>query len=372
MGTHRRKSIWHRTQTRFGAMFVLSLSLAVVTVFMSPPSYAAGPTVQPLPYDAYAPHPDAQQPKRGEQKKPLNLLTQDETSLLEERTLTQGNFVRSFWVKTPKNHDGRALEPLLLLLHDSDGDGAQILRRHGWRGQSDSGGFFIVAPDALPRDPSQRAGLQNPRLWNAGSRETTASQAILPEDVAYLKAVLDDVRSAFPIDPRRVYVAGLGEGGSMALRMAAEAPRAFAASATIAGALQVPVRKMPYPIAIMMITGGKDPFLPMAGGPVALPWGENIQRAAPALTFEIWGQALGCRSNPKKVRTHWRDIWLTQMRRCTKRAVVRWFQIDLMGHHWPGGDQSRWGEAVVGPYAVDPNATSLVWNFFTRHVKSWK
>ncbi|MDJ0656949.1 MAG: PHB depolymerase family esterase [Xanthomonadales bacterium] len=85
------------------------------------------------------------------------------------------------------------------------------------------------------------------------------------DDVGFLLAVVEDVSSRRAIDPSRVYVTGISNGGEMAVRLACEAAEVFAAFAPVAGAIRAasaeacdPTR----PIAFLGIRGVTDTIIP--------------------------------------------------------------------------------------------------------------
>src|SRR5581483_6123544 len=57
-----------------------------------------------------------------------------------------------------------------------------------------------------------------------------------PDDVAYLTAIMDDVRLRYRVDEQRVFVVGHSNGGFMSHRMACDRPDRIAAIVSLAGA----------------------------------------------------------------------------------------------------------------------------------------
>src|SRR5262249_51407591 len=126
-------------------------------------------------------------------------------------------------------------------------------------GVADREGFVTVYPDGT--------GPFGDRLhmWNSGACCGSAQWAAV-DDVGFLLAVMDDVATRTPVDPTRVYVTGLSNGGMMAYRLAAEASDRIAAIAPVAGSraavLDDAVRVMP----VMHVHSVDDPVVPFAGG----------------------------------------------------------------------------------------------------------
>ena len=79
----------------------------------------------------------------------------------------------------------------------------------------------------------------------------------ISEDVAYTRAVLDDVASRYHADTSRTVAVGLSNGGGMAAALACHAPETVNAVATVAGAFYSPT--------VTGCTGGRVPALIMHG-----------------------------------------------------------------------------------------------------------
>lgn len=118
-------------------------------------------------------------------------------------------------VRLPKNYDAdpKALHPLMLYLHGSDGSRPDVTKesRNDIAAFADAHPdfpFILVTPACRWRD-----------WWS-------------PDD---LGALLDDVASHYRVDPERVYLTGLSMGGFGTWSLAADQPQRFAAIAPICG-----------------------------------------------------------------------------------------------------------------------------------------
>jgi polyhydroxybutyrate depolymerase len=88
---------------------------------------------------------------------------------------------------------------------------------------------------------SNRNGVDGMFFWNADPVYTPAAGADNFDDIAYTRAVLDDVENFIQIDPDRIYATGISNGGMMAYRVALEMPDVFAAVAPVASFLNYDV-----------------------------------------------------------------------------------------------------------------------------------
>jgi poly(3-hydroxybutyrate) depolymerase len=145
----------------------------------------------------------------------------------------------------PKSVEGsKTPAPLLVTLHGSGRDGLSLVEK--WKELAAKEGFIVAGPDAL-----------DPRGW------------IIPQDSPDpLRDLVEELKSKYPVDAKRVYLFGHSAGAGMALMLSALESEYFAAVAVHAGAM--PVESYNYidrarrktPISI--IVGAKDPFFPLA------------------------------------------------------------------------------------------------------------
>ncbi len=117
----------------------------------------------------------------------------------------------------------------------------------------------LRASDARMLDEVQAGTSGSTRAWNAGFCCAGASG----DDVTYLRHVVAAATRSTAVDPRRIYVVGLSNGGMMATRAICDAPDLFAAAGSVAG---------PYlgtrcgrPVWLHL-HGGNDPVVPFNGG----------------------------------------------------------------------------------------------------------
>src|SRR5262245_1348699 len=87
---------------------------------------------------------------------------------------------------------------------------------------ADREGFAVIIPDGTS------GALLDSRTWNAGGGQNgwkcVSGKACKEgvDDLAYFRALLDDVERAVGIDTRRVYSIGLSNGAAMSHRLACE------------------------------------------------------------------------------------------------------------------------------------------------------
>ena len=92
------------------------------------------------------------------------------------------------------------------------------------------------------------------------------------DDVAYLDAVLDEVGRTHTIDPARVFVFGVSNGGFMAHRYACERAGRIAGVVSLAGAVDLdPARcAASQPVSVLEVHGDADDIVAFGGGSMSL------------------------------------------------------------------------------------------------------
>jgi polyhydroxybutyrate depolymerase len=146
-------------------------------------------------------------------------------------------------------------------------------------------GFLYALPDGTKDD----LGLQ---FWNATDGCCNLYGSTV-DDVAYLKAVLKDVKRRYNVDSKRVFLIGHSNGGFMSYRMACEDADEIAGIVSLAGATWMdPSRCRPSsPVTVLELHGDMDTVIKYDGGQFA-------QSLAPYpsahATVAQWAKLDGC------------------------------------------------------------------------------
>lgn len=214
------------------------------------------------------------------------------------------------------------------------------------------------------------------------------------DDVKYTMAILDEVLDDFCIDDRRVYSAGMSQGGGFTNMLACDpvASARFAAFAPVAGSYFYPslgrdVEVKCYfkhdplvcnpgrkGIPIMATHGGSDDTIPYGGG-------YNVQHDAcfPNLDhwLALWAERNGLDGRDvRTVTTTWDDKKVPGRKLLGSDAQRRVFGLNddprglvtmvhsgsRVPHNWPRtfqDDESGWGMASF-------NVSSMIFEFFSR------
>jgi polyhydroxybutyrate depolymerase len=215
-------------------------------------------------------------------------------------------------------------------------------------------GFIVVYPDGIGRS------------WNAGHGVGLAESAGV-DDVGFIARLIDLLTHEFNIDQRRIYAAGISNGGMFAYRLACELNNRIAAVASVAGSLPPDIARncsATGPISVLHIHGTADRIVPWAGGETTS-GGRILSVDA---TVAQSAKTAKCDNEPIITLQTGRVACKTY-RGCATEAEVGLCRIEGGGHTWPGSQASAAWESIVGPTNEDVNASDIIWLFFSRHTR---
>jgi polyhydroxybutyrate depolymerase len=163
-------------------------------------------------------------------------------------------------VFVPTSYTSSVPMPLVMLLHGIGTSSSQMESIIKLQPMTEERGFLYVHPDGT----KDTAG--DP-FWNATDGCCNAYD--LPvDDSAYLDAVIDEVRASYNVDPKRIYLVGVSNGGFMAYRMACDHADKIAAIVSLAGAtfLDATRCRPSAPVSVLEVHGTADEIVPYNGG----------------------------------------------------------------------------------------------------------
>ena len=193
-----------------------------------------------------------------------------------DRASTPGRFVdssftgatgtRSFKLFSPAGFDGESL-PLVVMLHGCTQDPDDFAAGTRMNELAQAEGFFVLYPAQAPRSNSHKC-------WNWFS---PADQRRGGGEPALLAGMVRHVMQTHPVDPERVYAAGLSAGGAMAAILAREYPDLFAAVGVHSGITPGAAHDVPSAFSVMKNGPAAAPSWPSAG---ATSWPSPVPDAA--------------------------------------------------------------------------------------------
>lgn len=230
--------------------------------------------------------------------------------------LTSGA-TRRFLLHVPESLPQDRSVPLVVDLHGFAQWPANQRDISNWDDLADEKGFIVVHPE----------GTGFPRRWASHSPDEPQTD----RDVTFIADLIDHLSAEHPIDPDRIHVAGISNGGGMAFVLSCELSDRVASIGTVAGLFTHPWEACDRtrPVPLIAFHGLDDEIVPFAGGPLDGPLGG----------------------------TRWSD--------CDGGADVILHTIADGGHTWPGGDPLP--EFIAGYTSPAIDATATTWEFFEDH-----
>lgn len=155
--------------------------------------------------------------------------------------IASGGKTRPYYLYVPSTV--KAPAPLIIMLHGSNRTGVTLVEK--WKDFAKKEGIIIAGPDA-----------SNLRGWG------------WPQDGPdFLRDLVEELKTKYPVNPRRVYLFGHSAGAIFAIEMSLMESQYFAATAIHAGALpqddmnllELAKRKIPFSIQV----GDSDEFFPV-------------------------------------------------------------------------------------------------------------
>ncbi|MDZ5145413.1 alpha/beta hydrolase family esterase [Microbacterium testaceum] len=251
--------------------------------------------------------------------------------------VTVDGAARGYTVHVPATMTAQTSMPLILAFAGYRMPPGQLEQLSGL----DGSGAIVVYPQAA----STAAGVG----WQG------APYSSGEDDVAFTAALLDDVESRLCIDPKRVFAAGISNGGGFVSLLSCALPERIAAFAVVSGAIY-PATNPPCasgsPVPVVEFHGTADDVIPYDGG---------IRHDATVAPVSLWLSQVatrnGCAADPRSESVATgveRQTWTG----CHDRGALVHYRIDGGGHVWPGAAGS--GETAI-------SATTLIETFFTAH-----
>ena len=162
--------------------------------------------------------------------------------ITKELITSQGR-TRAYYLYVPSTLKAGTTAPLIVTLHGSNRTGVTLVEK--WKDLAKKEGIILAGPDAT-----------NLRGWGS------------PQDGPdFLRDLVEELKSKYPVNPKRVYLFGHSAGASFALQISLMESEYFAGTAIHAGALMrddaelIEMAKRKIPISIQV--GDSDEYFPL-------------------------------------------------------------------------------------------------------------
>ena len=266
---------------------------------------------------------------------------------------------RTYIVHVPPKYDPKKPTPVVLAFHGGGSNAEQMVKFCGLNETADKHGFIVVYPSGTGR-------LEKLLTFNGGNCCGYAMTNKI-DDVAFTKALLDDLAKVVKVDAKRVYATGMSNGAIISYLLASELSDRIAAIAPVGGPMGTekcgPKRSVP----VIHFHGTNDEFAPFKGGK-----GKGVSRTdfySVDHSIKAWIKANGCKLEPVTVEMPDKANDGTKITRKTygggkDGAEVVLVIIEGAGHTWPGREP---GVKFLGRSTKNISANEEMWEFFQKH-----
>jgi len=268
--------------------------------------------------------------------------------------------------------------PLVVVLHGCAQSADALAQLTLMNDVAEQQGFYALYPEQSAARESERCW----RWYDAAHQHRDTGE---PAD---LVAVVANVSSRYPVDPTRIYVAGLSAGGAMAVILAATYPDVFSAVGTAAGleygaaaayggiwqaclyggpspntqgiAAYNAMGDQARPLRLIAFHGSADDVVyPVALDQLVAQWAQTndlVDDATDNDSVDAVADAEQAGNVPGGLDYRHRQFAAA----AGQPNLIESYLVDGMGHAWPGG--------AAGVDFSDPRgpaASALMWQFFS-------
>jgi polyhydroxybutyrate depolymerase len=273
-------------------------------------------------------------------------------------TIVSGGIARQYEIFRPASQRGPV--PAVVLLHGAGGTGAQLERFTDFDRVAAAAGIVAIYPQGLGRN------------WNDHRGLGVQSDA---DDRKFLLDLIDALAARGVVDSARIYIAGISNGGLMALDMACNHADRLAGIGVVAASLPRDYRCEPSrPLPIIFFHGTEDHFIPFGGGRIAGQFGAQRGNVISAVdTVAFFARISGCRTRdsrslPDALPPDGTHVTIFSYGDCGPGSAVESVIIEGGGHSWPGARQGVALDHLLGPSSQAVDTSAELWRFFAATV----
>ncbi|WP_232629556.1 extracellular catalytic domain type 1 short-chain-length polyhydroxyalkanoate depolymerase [Methylobacterium sp. Leaf118] len=281
-----------------------------------------------------------------------------------ERSFSNAAGARDYKLFVPSHRSGR--RPLVVMLHGCSQSPDDFAAGTRMNVLAEEEGIYVVYPRQSGRANAQKC-------WNWFE---PSDQGREMGETGIIAGIVRAVSSEHPIDPARVYIAGLSAGGAAAANIARAYPDLFAAVGVHSGLAAGCARDLPSALSAMRVgapgseaPGGASGF--GAGSvaqalrvPTIVFHGEGDGTVNPRNAEEVLAQAGAAGLTPQRERGSSDGHSYTRTRYADEagRVQVESWSVQGAGHAWAGGSSEG---SFTDPGG--PNASRAMLDFFLSH-----
>ena len=293
-------------------------------------------------------------------------------------SLASDGLERKYIVHVPSSYDHIKSIPVVFNIHGGGGNGEGQRTISNMDANSDKHGYIVVYPYGIGETLFGKELLN----WNGkigGKAEEVVSKI---DDVRFFSEMIEELKSKFNIDEKRVYATGLSNGGQMSHRLGCDLADKIAAIAPVGAPIKTDYSCNPSKsVPTMIIHGKKDPCALYDGGQCGGCYNEFLGIDPSAGKFECasintitddWIERNSCSSKSQTIYQNG-NVTCTTFDDCAVNSEVMLCASNNAGHTWPSEiDPSKIStlndkyHSVVGDVSYDIS-NDQIWEFFKRH-----
>lgn len=265
--------------------------------------------------------------------------------------MVDGNkrFFLTYIPSTEKDHK----MPLVISLHGGFASPKGMLHLADFRPVADREKFIVVCPASK-------------RIWHDGANLHGI------DDVKFIDQLISYTIKTYHVDPERVYVTGISNGGFMTARLACQLNQRIAAVAIVAATLDIGEGyDLDRPMPALYMHGTADPIVPYKGGKL---FGRSAY--SQDAVIDKWVALNNCNKTPvvttiPDAANDGTSIIKEEYINPKNGLKVVGYTIINGGHTWPGGWQYL-PKLIIGKTTRNLNACEEIWNFFKEYKLDFK
>ena len=281
-----------------------------------------------------------------------------------------GSRVRQYLVHLPPGQTAKQPLPLVMVLHGCKQDNRDIEQISGFNKLADHHGFLVVYPFV-----TSYRGFRNLNCWGWWFKREIHSGAGEVED---LWQIVEEIKSNYQVDEKRIHVTGLSSGAGMAVAMMVAHAGKIASGAAVAG---VPYSESPTSVrhmfnlfprfksvgnivsAMKAEMGGDKNTVPLQI--IHSSDDETVPIQAATNLRDSWGQCFAINTdsafkvtNGSVGNTNWEHSFYQNEE---GKTDIETLLLSGPGHGWYGGNAGKFS------FTEAPDTSEIIWKFFESH-----
>lgn len=262
---------------------------------------------------------------------------------------------RFFKIHLPLGYNLQQEYPLVLVFHGGLGNPDNIEKTTDFSFKADKEGFIVVYPYGTGAFPKKLL------TWNTWDCCGYANKKNI-DDVAFVKKLLDKIKSEYRVNNNMIYAAGFSNGGMMCYLLACQIPEEFAAVAPVAATMfnedRCPAKSE---TSMIIFNSVDDKHIPYDGG-VGEQSLVDVEKMPVENVVNFWAEKYHCDFiNKSETNLFHKIIYKNH-----KDTEIIFYKMLKGGHSWPGGVKGR---VFTDTPVKNVSATDLIWDFFKNHIK---